>query len=157
MTILLFIFGWEFQKKTMGSQVPNSSWNQPGLGHPIPLVLLLSGKLSWNFLDHSSRHILSPEGLQTRLLAGCFVINCPSDSLILVFFLSIVGAVRRKVVATEMRLRLTPWSLTGRKWILIFPQKQLQIVVCALRWLSVCPDGYVSVSAIWGCLCFMIL
>ena len=140
----------------MGSQVPNSSWNQPGLGHPIPLVLLPSRKPSQNFLSQSSRHILSPEGLQTRLLDGCFAINCPSNSLILVFFLSLVGAVRRKVVATEMRLRLTLWSLTGRKQILIFPQKQPEIVVCALRRLRVFLDGYLSVSAIWGCLCFMI-
>lgn len=135
----------------------HSSWNQPGFGHPIPLVLLPFRKPSQNFFSHFSRHTLSPEGLQTRLLAGCFAIDCPSNSLILFFFLFLVGAVRRKVAATEMRLRLTPWSLTGRKQILIFPQKQCQIVVCALRWLRVFLDGYLSVSASWACLCFVIL
>lgn len=45
-----------------GSQVPNSSWNQPGLGHPIPLIFP-SGKQNF----YSPRHTWSAEAFVTDL------------------------------------------------------------------------------------------
>lgn len=141
-------------KQTKGSQLPSSGWNQPGFGHPLLLVLLLSRNPSQNSLSHSSGHILSPKASQRRLSAGCFAISCHSNSSILLFFLSLVGAVRRKVVATEMRLRLTPWSLTGRRWIfLFFPQSNHQTVVCHGRQLKVLV--VLLASAVRRCLCFL--
>lgn len=117
-------------KQTKGSQLPSSGWNQPGFGHPLLLVLLLSRNPSQNSLSHSSGHILSPKASQRRLSAGCFAISRHSNSSILLFFLSLVGAVRRKVVATETRLHLTPWSLTGRRWIFLFFHKATTKLLC---------------------------
>lgn len=139
-------------KQTKGSQLPSSGWNQPGFGHPVLLLLLLSKNPSQNSLSHSSGHILSPKASQRRLSAGCFAINCHNNTSILLFFLSLVGAVKRKVVATEMRLRLTPWSLTGRRWIFLSPQSNHQTVVCHRRQLKVL---VLSASAVRRCLCFL--
>lgn len=90
-----------------GRQVSNSSWNQAPNSFHFP---------SWKaeFLK-----------VFCQAWSCCFALS----SLILVFFPSAVGAVRRKVVATEMRLPLTLWSLTGRRWIFIFLQKFPKILL----------------------------
>lgn len=112
----LLIFGLANQDGSQAAECQTPAGTSQDLGTQFPSFSLLESRI---FTLPGKYRVLKDFW---QILSWFFALSCPSGSLILIFYPSAVGAVRRKVVATGTRLHPTQWSLTGRRWILIFLQ-----------------------------------